>query len=325
MVPRRQLGAMEVTAIGLGCMAMSHGYGHSDERDAEETLFQAADIGIDLLDTADLYGMGDNERLLGRLLAGLRDRFQIATKFGYVIDRRHPKRRDLCGRPDYVREACDASLKRLKTDRIDLYIYHRVDPVVPIEDTVGAMKDLVAAGKVLHLGLSEVGPTTLARAHAVHPIAVLQSEYSIATRDPEHDRVLKACKALNVGFMAYSPLGRGLLTGAFRSPDDLEPEDSRRNNPRFQHIEANLRLIDAVGQIADEFAATPSQIALAWLLAKSPHLVPIPGTRSPARLLENFDATRITLPGRVVRRIDALSAAIGDRFPPSGMAQLDRT
>jgi aryl-alcohol dehydrogenase-like predicted oxidoreductase len=323
MVPRRSLGALEVTSIGLGCMAMSHGYGRTREEDAKETLFQAADLGIDLLDTADLYGMGDNERLLGRLLAGLRDRFLISTKFGYVIDPRHPKRRDLCGAPEQVAAACNASLKRLKTDHIDLYVYHRVDPNVPIEDTVGAMAALVAAGKVRHLGLSEVSATTLTRAHAVHPICAVQSEYSIATRDPEGG-VLAACKALGVGFVAYSPLGRGLLTGSFRHIEDLEDDDSRRGNPRFQQLDANLALIDGVAAIAEEYEATPSQIALAWLLHKAPFVVPIPGTRSPLRLQENMDAARIALPKRVIRRLDALGAAVGDRFPPGGMAQLDR-
>jgi aryl-alcohol dehydrogenase-like predicted oxidoreductase len=325
---RRTLGrdGLEVPAIGLGCMGMSDFYGPADDQQSLAVLHRALDIGVNFLDTADMYGVGANERLLARVLKDRRGEIVLATKFGNV---RNPDgsfvRVD--GRPDYVRAACDASLQRLGVDHIDLYYQHRVDRTVPIEDTVGAMADLVRAGKVRHLGLSEASAQTLRRAHAVHPIAALQSEYSLWTRDMEAE-LLPLCRALGVGFVAYSPLGRGFLTGAIRSAQDLAPGDWRRGNPRFagENLARNLALADTVKALASERGCTPAQLALAWLLGRDPHLVPIPGTRSLARLEENAGAAAIVLSDEELRRIDDALAAVpaaGERYPAAGMASLN--
>ncbi|MFL6620790.1 MAG: aldo/keto reductase, partial [Povalibacter sp.] len=278
-MPRRKLGSLEVSAIGLGCMGMSDFYGPADEVTNLEVLNHAIDIGIDFLDTADMYGVGANERLLNQVLKTRRREVVLATKFGLV---RAPDGRVLGidGRPEYVRSACDASLSRLGVEQIDLYYQHRVDPKVPIEETVGAMAELVKAGKVRHLGLSEASAKTLERAVAVHPIAALQSEFSLWTRDVE-ESVLPTCRKLNVGFVAYSPLGRGFLTGAFQSTSDLHENDWRRTNPRFSedNFEQNRRLVEAVTEVAQARGCTAAQLALAWLLHQGDDIVPIPGTR----------------------------------------------
>jgi aryl-alcohol dehydrogenase-like predicted oxidoreductase len=328
-IPRRRLGpqGLDVPAIGLGCMGMSDFYGPADERSSLAVIDRAIDVGINLLDTADMYGVdGANERLLGQVLRRRRDEVVLATKFGNV---RAPDGSFLgiCGTPDYVRSACDASLRRLGVDHIDLYYQHRVDRGVPIEETVGAMAELVKAGKVRHLGLSEASGATLRRAAGVHPIAALQSEYSLWSRDVEHD-ALPVCRELGVGLVAYSPLGRGFLTGAIRSTDQLDPGDWRRHNPRFQadNLPANLALVDAIGQIAQERGCTPAQLALAWLLSRDPHIVPIPGTRRIERLEENAAATAITLTEGEQRRIDEVLAqqtVAGTRYPAAGMASVN--
>ncbi len=293
-IPRRKLGPLEVSAIGLGCMGMSDFYGPADDRVCLEVVNRAIDIGVDFLDTADMYGVGGaNERLLSQVLAKRRDEVVIATKFGNV---RGPDGAFLGidGRPEYVRSACDASLKRLGVDHIDLYYQHRVDRSVPTEETVGAMADLVKAGKVRHLGLSEASGATVRRAAKVHPIAALQTEYSLWSRDIEDD-ALPVCEELGIGVVAYSPLGRGFLTGAIASANDLDPNDWRRGNPRFQagNAATNRALVDAVSGLARARGCTPAQLALAWLLARGPHIVPIPGTRRVVRLEENAAAASI--------------------------------
>ncbi len=321
----RQLGrsGLEVSEIGLGCMGMSEFYGPNDERQSLATLQHAVDVGVTFWDTSDMYGSGHNESLLGRALQGRRDRVVLATKFG-IVRGEDGSFAGISGRPDYVAEACDASLRRLGVDHIDLYYQHRVDPQVPIEDTVGAMADLVAAGKVRFLGLSEAGAGTLGRAAAVHPIAALQSEYSLWSRDLE-DEVLPACRELGVGLVAYSPLGRGFLSGAIRSIDDLAEDDWRRNNPRFQGdaFDQNLELVERIGKIAGEKGCTPAQLALAWVLARGSDYVPIPGTRSRHRLDENAAATEIVLSAVELESIDASMPrdfAIGTRYPEAQMA-----
>lgn len=327
-IPRRTLGSqgLQVSAIGLGCMGMSDFYGPADEATNLSVLNAAIDMGINFLDTADMYGCGANERLLAQVLATRRDEIVLATKFGNV---RGPKGEFLGvdGRPEYVRAACDASLQRLGVDHIDLYYQHRVDPKVPIEETVGAMAELVRAGKVRHLGLSEASARTLRRAAAVHPIAALQSEYSLWTRDVERE-ILPACEELGVGFVPYSPLGRGFLTGAYRTPDDFDAGDYRRVTPRFQpdNFSANLAIVDAVSAVATEAGCTPAQIALAWLLHRAPSIVPIPGTRSLNRLRENAASTQLHLSPAQMARLDGLlneHAVHGERYVPASMATLD--
>ena len=278
---RRKLGALgpEVSTIGLGCMGMSTFYGPAEDARSIAVIHRALELGIDFFDTADMYGWGANEELVGRALKGKWDGVVIATKFGNV---RTPDGRTVIdGRPEYVKQACEASLRRLGVETIDLYYQHRVDPETPIEETVGAMAELVREGKVRWLGLSEAAPETIRRAHAVHPITALQTEYSLWTRDPE-DELLELCEQLGIAFVAYSPLGRGFLTGAIRSVDDLAPDDWRRQNPRFQgeNFEQNLLLVDAVREMGQEKGCTPAQLALAWVLAQGRHIVPIPGTRS---------------------------------------------
>jgi aryl-alcohol dehydrogenase-like predicted oxidoreductase len=327
---RRRLGknGPEVSALGLGCMGMSEFYGAGDDAESVATIHAALDAGLDFLDTADMYGPYTNEALVGRAIRGRRDAVVLATKFGFVRDPNDPAKREVDGRPQRVREACEASLKRLGVDTIDLYYLHRADARVPIEDTVGAMADLVRAGKVRWIGLSEVSPETLSRACDVHPVAALQSEYSLWTRDPE-DGALDACRRLGVGFVAYSPLGRGFLTGAIRSPDDFEVDDYRRKNPRFQgeNFAGNLALVDTVTRIADDRDVTPAQLALAWVLAQGPDIVPIPGTKRRRYLNENIAAAAIELSANDLSAIDSAfprAAVHGTRYPAAMMALTGR-
>ncbi len=324
---QRKLGSqgLEVSAIGLGCMGMSEFYGAADEAGSIETIHRAIDLGITFLDTADMYGPFKNEELVGRALRGRRDRVVLATKFG---NERRPDGSwvGINGRPEYVRAACEASLRRLGVERIDLYYQHRVDPTVPIEDTVGAMADLVRAGKVRFLGLSEAGPATIRRAHAVHPIAALQTEYSLWSRDPD-DEILPAVRALGIGFVAYSPLGRGFLTGRFRRPEDLPEGDFRRSSPRFQgeNFARNLRLVDTIREMATRKSVTASQLALAWVLARGPEIVPIPGTTARRHLEENAAAASIRLSPADLAEIDRVApkgAAAGERYPAEAMKRL---
>lgn len=326
---RRPLGktGTTVSAIGLGCMGMSEFYGPGDDRQSLETLATALEQGIDFVDTADMYGLGHNEELLGRFLKGRRERLVVATKFGIVRDPDAPAARRIDNSPQYVRQACDASLRRLGIDTIDLYYVHRRDRSVPIEDTVGAMAQLVKGGKVRYLGLSEVSPETLRRAHAVHPITAIQSEYSLSTRGPER-QMLATCRELGVTFVAYSPLGRAILTGAVKSEESLAPGDFRRSNPRFQGdaLRANLRLVQGLADFAARRGATSGQIALAWLLSKHPDVVPIPGTKRPRYVIENAAAAGIVLSGAEIAALDELfdpAAVAGDRYAPAGMAHLE--
>ena len=326
--PQRTLGrhGPQVSALGLGCMGMSDFYGATDDAASLAVLHHALDVGISLLDTADMYGVGANERLLAPLLAARRSEVVLATKFGTV---RAPDGRLLRidGSPAYVRQACEASLQRLGVDHIDLYYQHRVDKTVPIEDTVGAMADLVRQGKVRHLGLSEASAATLRRAAAVHPIAALQTEYSLWTRDVEAE-ILPACRELGISLVPYSPLGRGFLTGDIRSTDALDSSDWRRANPRFQgdNLRHNLALADALRALATDWAITPAQLALAWLLSQGPDIVPIPGTRHIARLDENAGAARLALSALQREQLQALLAAhpvAGSRYPAAAMAALN--
>jgi aryl-alcohol dehydrogenase-like predicted oxidoreductase len=328
-IPRRTLGrdGLRVSAIGLGCMGMSEFYGASDQATNLAVLNHALDVGINFLDTADMYGVGRNEQLLAEVLRTRRGETVVATKFG---SRRGPAGEFLgvSGRPEYVAAACDASLKRLGVAYIDLYYQHRVDPQVPIEETVGAMARLVAAGKVRHLGLSEASGDTVRRAARVHPIAALQSEYSMWTREVAHD-ALRVCREIGIGFVAYSPLGRGFLAGAFRNAEQLGSDDRRREHPRFQaeNFERNRPLVEAMSEVAAAKRCTLAQLALAWLLHQGDDIVPIPGTRSVARLDENAAATHLALTPEQLRRIDQVLDAhtvAGERYPAAGMATVNR-
>lgn len=325
----RKLGnqGLEVSELGLGCMGMSEFYGSGDEQEAIATIHHALDLGVNFLDTADMYGPFTNEKLVGRAINDRRDRVILATKFGNV------RSADggwlgISGKPEYVQQACDASLQRLGVDVIDLYYQHRVDVTVPIEETVGAMAELVKQGKVRYLGLSEAAPATIRRAQTVHPISALQTEYSLWSRDPE-DEILPTLQELGIGFVPYSPLGRGFLTGAISTPDDFAADDFRRRSPRFQgeNFTKNLQLVDQVKAIASEKGVTAGQLALAWLLAQGDYIVPIPGTKRRTYLEENIGATTVTLTPEDLSRIAAVAPqgiAAGDRYPAQNMSSLNR-
>jgi aryl-alcohol dehydrogenase-like predicted oxidoreductase len=331
-LPTRTLGSagqasdLAVSALGLGCMGMSEFYGATDDAEATETIHRALDLGVTLLDTADMYGPFTNEQLVGRAIAGRRDEVVLATKFGNVRDPDNPRNRRIDGSPEYVRSACDASLQRLGVDHIDLYYQHRVDQGVPIEETVGAMSELVSAGKVRRLGLSEASAATIRRAHATHPITALQTEYSLWSRDVE-DEILPVLRELGIGLVPYSPLGRGFLTGTIESADSLDEGDFRRANPRFQGdaLEQNLALVRAVRDIADSKAVTPAQLALAWVLAQGDDIVPIPGTKRVRYLEENVAAVEVEITDYDLVSLDLAiprGAVAGERYPD--MSSIDR-
>ena len=327
---KRKLRDLEVSAIGLGCMGMSAFYGTTDDVEGVETIRRALELGVDFIDTAQLYGPLTNELLVGRAVAGRRDEYVIATKFNRRMDDAVPGDMSTVGPQDgsaaHVRSSIEGSLRRLGTDYVDLYYQHRVDPNVPIEETVGAMADLVADGKIRHIGLSEAAADTIRRANAVHPIAAVQTEYSLWSRDPE-DEVLPTCRELGIGFVAYSPLGRGFLAGRFTSPDDLDEGDFRRTGPRFtgDNLQSNLRLADKVKEIAAEKGISPAQLAIAWLLAQGDDIVPIPGTKRRTYLEQNAAAADVRLTADDLARIDAeLPQTAGERYDQAGMASVNR-
>ena len=327
---KRKLGSLEVSALGLGCMGMSAFYGSAAEQEAIATIHRALELGIDFLDTAQLYGPLSNEELVGRAVKGRRDEYVIATKFARRMDGATAGDMSsigpLDGSADHVRSSIDGSLERLGTDHIDLFYQHRVDPQIEIEETVGAMAELVEQGKVRHIGLSEAAPETIRRAHAVHPITAVQTEYSLWTRDPSQNGVLDTCRELGIGFVAYSPLGRGFLSGRFKSPDELDDSDFRKRGPRFtgENLNANLKLAEKVAEIAEEKHITPAQLALAWVLAQGEDIVPIPGTKRRTYLEQNAAAADVHLSREDLERIDAeLPAVAGDRYDEAGMASVN--
>ncbi len=329
MIPRRKLGSLEVSAIGLGCMGMSEFYGTRDDAESAATLHAALDARINFLDTADAYGPHTNERLIGDVIRQRRGEVVLATKFGYLRTPEEPAKKGFSGRRAYVKAACEGSLQRLGVDAIDLYYQHRVDPETPIEETVGAMADLIREGKVRHIGICEAAPETIRRAAAVHPITAVQTEYSLWTRDVESDGVLSTCRELGIGFVAYSPLGRGMLTGRIQTLDDLSADDYRRNNPRFQGLAfaRNLQLVTEVRRIAEAKGCTPAQLALAWVLVQGSDIVPIPGTKRRERLLENASAISVSFTSAELAELSrafAPESIIGDRYPASAMASVRR-